>query len=399
MADIRPFRACRPAPDLTAEIAALPYDVYSREEARAYVKDHPGSFLSIDRAETTLPEEIDIYDDRVYRQAGDLLHSWIDRGRFVQDETPCYYVYAQTMGGRTQTGIVACASIDDYNNNIIKKHENTRADKEQDRIRHVDACSAQTGPIFLCYRSDDVISSVVSRVTAAVPAADFVSEGEVRNQVWVISDPDDCEKIRKAFAGIDSIYIADGHHRCASAVRVGELRRKQNPSWTGEEDFNFFLSVLFPEDELRIMDYNRVVHDLNGLTPAAFMEKVEEICEIHPAEDPAGAAPVPTRKGEIGMYLDSHWYLLSVKPEYQSEDPVAGLDVSILQDRILAPVLGIGDPKTDTRIEFTGGIRGTKILEQKADAFSGVAFLMHPTSIGELFDVADAGRLMPPKST
>lgn len=399
MADIRPFRACRPAPGLTAEIAALPYDVYSREEARAYVKDHPGSFLSIDRAETTLPEGIDIYDDRVYRQAGDLLHSWIDQGRFVQDEAPCYYVYAQTMGGRTQTGIVACASIDDYNNNIIKKHENTRADKEQDRIRHVDACSAQTGPIFLCYRSDDVISSVVSRVTATAPAADFVSEGEVRNQVWVISDPDDCEKIRRAFAGIDSIYIADGHHRCASAVRVGELRRKQNPGWTGEEDFNFFLSVLFPEDELRIMDYNRVVHDLNGLTPADFMEKVAEICEIRPAGDPAGAAPVPAAKGEIGMYLDGRWYLLTVKPAFRSEDPVAGLDVSILQDRILAPVLGIGDPKTDTRIEFTGGIRGTKILEEKADAFKGVAFLMHPTSIGELFDVADAGRLMPPKST
>jgi len=399
MADIRPFRACRPAPDLTAEIAALPYDVYSREEARAYVKDHPGSFLSIDRAETTLPEEIDIYDDRVYRQAGDLLHSWIDRGRFVQDETPCYYVYAQTMGGRTQTGIVACASIDDYNNNIIKKHENTRADKEQDRIRHVDACNAQTGPIFLCYRSNEVISSIVGRTTKGAPAADFVSEGNVRNRVWVIADPEDCAKIREAFAGIDSIYIADGHHRCASAVRVGELHRKQNPDFTGEEDFNFFLSVLFPEDQLKIMDYNRVVHDLNGFAPDTFLDKVSEVCEIGKDASPAGQPAFPSEKGEIGMYLDGSWYSLKIRPEFRSDDPVKGLDVSILQNRILAPVLGIGDPKTDTRIEFTGGIRGTKPLEEKADAFQGVSFLMYPTSIGELFAVADAGLLMPPKST
>lgn len=220
MADIRPFAACRPAPGLEAEIAALPYDVYSRAEARAYVADHPGSFLAIDRAETTLPQDIDIYDERVYRRAGELLKDWIMRARFVQDGTPCYYLYAQTMGGRTQTGIVACASIDDYDNNVIKKHENTRADKEQDRICHVDACSAQTGPIFLCYRPDPVIEKIVRKTKASKPVCDFLSEGEVRNQVWIISDPDDCAAVRSAFAGIDSIYIADGHHRCASAVRV-----------------------------------------------------------------------------------------------------------------------------------------------------------------------------------
>lgn len=399
MADIRPFSAVRPARGLEAEIAALPYDVYSRSEAREYVAAHPGSFLSIDRAETTLPQEIDLYDDRVYQHASEVLHDWIREGRFVQDDRPCYYVYAQTMKGRTQTGIVACASIDDYEHNVIKKHENTRADKEKDRICHVDACSAQTGPIFLCYRPDAVISGIVEKTVARDPACDFISEGDVRNRVWVIDDAQDCGSIRAAFAAIDSIYIADGHHRCASAVRVGQLRRQQNPGFSGEEDFNYFLSVLFPENELKIMDYNRVVHDLNGLTPAAFMEKVTEICEVLPAEQSDGAAPVPAAKGEICMYLAGSWYLLRIRPEFRSEDPVAGLDVSILQDRILGPVLGIADPKTDTRIEFVGGIRGTKELEDKADAFGGVSFLMHPTALGELFAVADAGRLMPPKST
>lgn len=432
MADIRPFAACRPAPGLEAEIAALPYDVYSRAEARAYVAAHPGSFLAIDRAETTLPQDVDIYDERVYRRAGELLQDWIARRRFVQDRTPCYYLYAQTMGGRTQTGIVACASIDDYDNNVIKKHENTRADKEKDRICHVDACSAQTGPIFLCYRPNPVIEKIVKKTKSSEPVCDFLSEGEIRNQVWIISDPDDCAAVRTAFAGIGSIYIADGHHRCASAVRVGKLRRQQNPDYTGEEEFNYFLSVLFPENELSIMDYNRVVHDLNGLTPENLLDQISKICEITgPDKNPAAASgspdadspnadssnkgteagsdpytqcrsasPIfPSEKGEIGMYLAENWYLLRIRPQYRSQDPVAGLDVSILQDRILAPILGIGDPKTDTRIDFVGGIRGTEELQKRADAYHGVSFLMYPTSIGELFAVADAGRLMPPKST
>ena len=398
MADIRPFCACRPAAGLESEIAALPYDVFSRTEAREYVASHPGSFLAIDRAETSMPPEMDIYDERVYEHARDLLTDWIRQGRFVQDTAPCYYVYAQTMDGRTQTGIVACSSIDDYDAGVIKKHENTRADKEKDRICHVDACSTQTGPIFLCYRPNACIDEVVKKAASGVPACDFVSDGNIRNRVWIISDPSDCEKIRHAFAGIDSIYIADGHHRCASAVRVGKMRREENPGYTGEEEFNYFLSVLFPENELKIMDYNRVVHDLNGLSADAFLEKTEKICEIiRPENDQT--APIPAAKGQIGMYLQGRWYLLKIRPEYRNDDPVAGLDVSILQDRILAPVLGIGDPKTDSRIEFVGGIRGTKELQDKADAMHGVSFLMHPTSLGELFDVADAGRLMPPKST
>ena len=398
MADIRPFRALRPADGLESEIAALPYDVYSRSEAREYVASHPGSFLAIDRAETTMPADMDIYDSRVYLHARDLLTDWIRRERFVQDSTPCYYVYAQTMDGRTQTGIVACSSIDDYDAGVIKKHENTRADKEKDRICHVDACSAQTGPIFLCYRQNASIDAVVKKTTGGAPVCDFISDGNIRNRVWVISDPDDCGAIRGAFDGIDSIYIADGHHRCASAVRVGKLRRQQNPGYTGEEEFNYFLSVLFPENELKIMDYNRVVHDLNGLSCGEFLDKVKEVCDIHNPED-SKKAPVPARKGQIGMYLEGHWYLLTIRPELMTDDPVDGLDVSLLQDHLLGPVLGIGDPKTDSRIEFVGGIRGTKELEDKADAMQGVSFLMHPTSLGELFDVADAGRLMPPKST
>lgn len=398
MADIRPFCACRPAAGLESEIAALPYDVYSRAEAREYVSSHPGSFLAIDRAETTMPPEMDIYDDRVYKHASELLSEWIREGRFVQDRTPCYYVYAQTMDGRTQTGIVACSSIDDYDSGVIKKHENTRADKEKDRICHVDACSAQTGPIFLCYRQNCSIDAVVKKTTAQEPACDFLSEGNVRNRIWIISEPGDCETIRNAFDSIDSIYIADGHHRCASAVRVGKMRRQINPGYTGEEEFNYFLSVLFPENELKIMDYNRVVHDLNGLSGEEFLAKVKEICDIHCPDD-SRTVPVPAHKGEIGMYLEGQWYLLRIRPEMMSEDPVEGLDVSLLQDRILGPFLGIGDPKTDSRIEFVGGIRGTKELQDKADAMHGVSFLMYPTSIGELFDVADAGRLMPPKST
>ncbi len=398
MADIRPFCACRPAAGLESEIAALPYDVYSRAEAREYVSSHPGSFLAIDRAETTMPPEMDIYDDRVYKHASELLSEWIREGRFVQDRTPCYYVYAQTMDGRTQTGIVACSSIDDYDSGVIKKHENTRADKEKDRICHVDACSAQTGPIFLCYRQNCSIDAVVKKTTAQEPTCDFLSEGNVRNRIWIISEPGDCETIRNAFDSIDSIYIADGHHRCASAVRVGKMRRQINPGYTGEEEFNYFLSVLFPENELKIMDYNRVVHDLNGLSGEEFLAKVKEICDIHCPDD-SRTVPVPAHKGEIGMYLEGQWYLLRIRPEMMSEDPVEGLDVSLLQDRILGPFLGIGDPKTDSRIEFVGGIRGTKELQDKADAMHGVSFLMYPTSIGELFDVADAGRLMPPKST
>ena len=416
MADIRPFCAYRPAPGMESRIAALPYDVYNREEAAAEVRRNPDSFLAIDRAETGFGPEVDTYSEEVYRRAAGLLREWIRQGKFVQEERPCYYLYELTMDGRSQTGIVACASIDDYRNNVIKKHENTRADKEQDRIRHVDVCNMQTGPIFLAYRSDEVLRRMISAVKKEEPACAFVSEDGIGHRVWVIMEEGSTEEepsiydgneiyygIRRQFEQMDSVYIADGHHRCASAVKVGLKRREANPDYTGEEEFNYFLSVLFPDDELHIMDYNRVVRDLNGCGKEEFLEKVSEYFLVESAPE----APYrPGRKGQFGMYLDGAWYLLTARPEILSEDAVDGLDVSLLQNHLLGPILGIRDPKTDKRIDFVGGIRGLKELErrvqteqEKGGTGLAVAFSMYPTSMAELFAVADAGRLMPPKST
>lgn len=396
MAVIKPFGAYRPAPGKESEIAALPYDVYNREEACEVVKNNPGSFLAIDRAETSFSADVDTYAPEVYAKAHDLLWGWIKEGRFVQDEKPCYYLYEQVMDGRSQKGIVACASIDDYQNNIIKKHENTRADKEQDRINHVDICSAQTGPIFLAYRTNEVIQKVVSATVAEKPVYDFVSEDGITHRVWVISEDSYIKTIADTFAGIQEIYIADGHHRCASAVKVGLKRRAENPSFTGEEEFNYFLSVLFPADELSIMDYNRVVKDLNGYTKEEFIAKISECFDV---KEVGTDCFKPTKKGEFGMYLDDIWYCLTAHEDIKSEDAVKGLDVSILQDYLLNPVLGIEDPKTDKRIDFVGGIRGLKELERRVHKDMTVAFSMYPTSIYELFGVADADLLMPPKST
>ncbi len=396
MAKITPFRAFRPARGLEAKIAALPYDVYSREEARDYVAEHPDSFLAIDRAESGLPEEVGTYDDAVYERAKALLEQRMEDGSFVQDPEDCYYLYEQTWQGRSQTGIAACASIDDYLQGVIKKHENTVEAKEQDRIRHVDICNAQTGPIFLAYRENADIDAVTQKVRENPPVCDFVSEGEVRNRVWVIREREEVSRIRDAFASIDRIYIADGHHRAASAVKVGLKRRSEHPDYTGDEEFNRFLCVLFPENELKILDYNRVVKDLHGLSRAEILEKLRPNFNVMPYRKNIAE---PSAKGEIGMYLDHSWFLLTAKNNVKSGDAVKGLDVSILQDRVLGPVFGITDPRTDARIEFVGGIRGTKELMQRADASEGAAFLMYPTSIRELFAVADAGKLMPPKST
>jgi len=396
MAVIKPFSAYRPAPGKESEIAALPYDVYNREEACEVVKNNPGSFLAIDRAETAFSTDVDTYAPEVYAKAHDLLWGWIKEGRFVQEEKPCYYLYEQVMDGRSQKGIVACASIDDYQNNIIKKHENTRADKEQDRINHVDICSAQTGPIFLAYRTNEAIQKVVAATVAEKPVYDFVSEDGITHRVWVIAADEFISTIADTFAGIQEIYIADGHHRCASAVKVGLKRRAENPAFTGEEEFNYFLSVLFPADELSIMDYNRVVKDLNGYSKEEFMAKISECFDI---KEVGTECYKPAKKGEFGMYLDDVWYCLTAHENIKSEDAVKGLDVSILQDYLLNPVLGISDPKTDKRIDFVGGIRGLKELERRVHKDMTVAFSMYPTSIYELFGVADADLLMPPKST
>lgn len=396
MADIRPFQAYRPAAGLESEIAALPYDVYNREEAAEEVKKHPGSFLAIDRAETQFAPEVDTYADCVYEKAHDLLWQWIREGRFVREDKPCYYIYEQVMEGRSQKGIVACASIDDYQNQVIKKHENTRADKEQDRIRHVDVCEAQTGPIFLAYRSQAPLQQVIDRVTAGEALYDFTAPDGITHRVWVVWEEEQMGIIRDTFAGMEQIYIADGHHRCASAVKVGLRRRENNSAHTGEEEYNFFLSVLFSAEELKILDYNRVVKDLNGYEKDAFLEKIREKFSV---ECLGESSYRPRKKYEYGMYLEGEWYRLTAHEDIRSKDAVEGLDVSILQDHLLAPVLGIGDPKTDRRIDFVGGIRGLEELERRVRTDMQVAFALYPTSIYELFDVADAGRLMPPKST
>ncbi len=396
MADIKPFAAYRPAAGRESEIAALPYDVYSREEACAEVSAHPSSFLAIDRAETQFPDSVGTYDDCVYEKAAELLNNAIKDGSFVQDETPCYYLYEQVMNGRVQTGIVACASIDDYQNEVIKKHENTRKDKQIDRIRHVDSCDAQTGPIFLCYREDSVISETVAKVKSSAPYAEFISEGEIHNRLWVIRDPEDVEVIQTRFSGIDKIYIADGHHRCASAVEVGLKRRAQKPDYTGEEEFNYFLCVLFPKEELMIMDYNRVVENLFGYTPEEFLIELSHLFMI---TERGKERVKPGRKSDFGLYMNGKWYLLRLKDRFKREDPVDGLDVSILQDNVLRPILGIEDPRTDSRIRFVGGIRGLEELERLVDGGAAAAFSLYPTSMDELLDVADAGRLVPPKST
>lgn len=396
MADVRPFRAIRPKKGLEERIAALPYDVFNSQEARREVEKEPLSFLRIDRAETAFPADFNMYDERVYQAAHDMLWEQILRGDFVQEDSDCYYLYSQTMNGRTQTGIAACASVEDYQNAVIKKHENTREEKEEDRIRHVDACDAQTGPIFLAYRANETIRSITEATMEKEPVYRFTSEDGVTHRIWVIDSGEQIEQIRKAFANTGAVYIADGHHRCASAVKVGLRRREKNPDFTGEEAYNFFLSVLFPDEELLIMDYNRVVKDLNGYQEEEFLEKLQKDFLV---EKTGTEAYKPDAKGRFGMYLHGSWYCLKSREHLFSEDPVKNLDVSILQDAILNPLLGIQNPKTDKRIDFVGGIRGMKELEKRAQTDMEIAFSMFPTSIEELFAVADAGRLMPPKST
>ena len=395
MAVVKPFLCVRPKQELVSKVAALPYDVYNRQEACDEVIKEPLSFLKIDRAETQFDDSVDTYDARVYEKAKELLEDMIADGTFITDEDRAYFIYELTMDGRTQTGIVACSSIDDYNNNVIKKHENTRADKEIDRITHVDTCNAQTGPIFLAYRANSVINEEVEIASKNEPIYNFMSDDNIKHTVWKISDRGSIKKIQDAFANINEIYIADGHHRAASAVKVGLKRRELNPAFTGKEEYNFFLSVLFPDEQLMIMPYNRVVKDLNGNSKEIFLEKVSESFTIEKKEEGVS----PSQKATFGMYLDHEWYLLTASKKIISDDPVNGLDVAVLQDNLFAPILGIIDPKTDKRIDFVGGIRGLKELERRTENDMKVAFSMYPTSIEELFAVADANKLMPPKST
>lgn len=397
MANIRPFQCIRPDETKADRVAALPYDVYNREEAKKEVQREPLSFLQIDRAETAFDDSVSTYAPEVYQKAKELLEQMIENHTFVCDNSRCYYVYELVMNGRSQTGIVACASIDDYQNNVIKKHENTREEKEIDRINHVDICSAQTGPIFLAYRSEAVINQIVEETKQKKPLYYFTAVDGIAHHVWKIDEKEKVDALQTAFGKIDSIYIADGHHRAASAVKVGLKRRKENPEYKGEEEFNFFLSVLFPHDQLMIMDYNRAVTDLNGNTPEEFMSKIKKNFDLVLL---GTTAQKPQKKGQVTMYLEGKWYELSAKEELLSiKDPVLSLDVSLLQNYLLEPVLGIKDPRTDRRIDFIGGIRGLSELERRCNEDMKVAFCMYPTSITELFSVSDANMLMPPKST
>lgn len=397
MAEIRPFVCVRPAEELASRVAALPYDVYNRQEAKEEVQREPLSFLKIDRAETNFDDSVDTYAPEVYQKAKELLQKDKQEGVYITDEDRSYYIYQLVMDGRPQTGLVACSSVDDYMNHVIKKHENTREDKEIDRITHVDTCSAQTGPIFLAYRSDKGIHDIVaSYVENETPIYDFTAVDGIAHRVWKIAKKEDVDAIYKAFQNIQQIYIADGHHRTASAVKVGLKRRQENPGYTGEEEFNYFLSVLFPHDELRILDYNRTVKDLNGRSLTQFLEEISKNFIVEKAEGQVR----PEKKGTFGMYTEGQWYHLTAKPElFEGKDAVGSLDVSVLQDYLLGPVLGIGDPRTDQRIDFIGGIRGLSELEKRVDSDMKISFSMYPTSITELFDVADQELLMPPKST
>ncbi|MBO4217322.1 MAG: DUF1015 domain-containing protein [Clostridia bacterium] len=396
MATVRPFCAVRPAPRYAEGAAALPYDVMNSEEARAYVEGKPYSFMRIDRAEINFDRSKDPYSQDVYEEASRRLHSLVKEGVYVKDGKPAFYVYRQIMNGREQTGVVGCASVDDYINNVVKKHELTLAKKEDDRCNHVDFCNANTGPIFLTYRPDAAIKSVVEKVKTGEPLYDFTADG-VRQTVWIADGDGDIETIESAFAKKDALYIADGHHRCASAVRVARKRRVQFPDYTGEEEFNFFLSVLFPSDELEIMDYNRVVSDLNGLSDGEFIERIKKDLDVSPL---TGRPERIAERHTFGMYLSGKWYKLTAKPgTWDESDVISRLDVSILQDLILTPVLGIGDPRTDKRIDFVGGIRGLAVLEERCKTDMKVAFAMCPTSLSDLMSIADAGRIMPPKST
>ena len=397
MAVIRPFCAVRPAVEYADKVAALPYDVYNRAEAKKEVEREPLSFLAIDRAETQFEDSVSVYAPEVYAKAKELFEERISQGIFVEDKQSAYYIYQLEMNGRTQTGIAACASVDDYLDGTIKKHENTREEKEQDRIRHVDTLSAQTGPIFLAYRSQATINQLVSKIMETQePLYDFTAADGIAHRMWKVTE-EAVTTLQEAFAGIQEIYIADGHHRAASAVKVGLKRRKEHPDYDGTEEFNYFLSVVFPYDQLKILAYNRVVHDLNGMDEHAFIASLKFNFELMIMP---GFPCKPVEKHCMGMYVGGNWYHLKAWEDvYEKKDVVGQLDVSILQKKVLTPILGIGDPRTDQRIRFVGGSHKLSELAEIADKTGGVAFAMFPTAMEDLMQIADENKLMPPKST
>ncbi len=396
MARIQPFRAWRPRPELAAKVASPPYDVLNSDEAREMAKDNPLSFLHVVKPEIDLPKGTDVYAPEVYAKGAENLKRLMDDGVLERDAEPSLYLYRQRMGDHVQTGLVAGASVDEYEADLIKKHEHTRRVKEDDRTRHIDTLDANTGPVFLTYKARPEVDALVARLTAAAPVYDFVAPDGIQHVMWVVSGPTDRDALVAAFAKVPELYVADGHHRSAAGTRIRALRRKANPNHLGTEPYNYFLSVIFPDDQMMILDYNRVVRDLDGRSVPAFLDAVRERFGVTPVEDGR-----PDRARCFGMYLDGQWYRLSAAAgTFPADDPVRSLDVAILQDNLLAPILGIGDPRSDERVDFVGGIRGLGELERLVDSGAwAVAFAVHPTSIDQLFSVADAGTVMPPKST
>ncbi len=393
---IRPFAALRPAPGRAQEVIAPPYDVLDTDEARALAQGRPWSFLHISKPEIDLPRGTDPYAPEVYAKAAENLERMLRAGILRRDETACYYAYRLVMGEHVQTGIVAVASVAAYDSNRIRKHEYTRPDKEDDRVRQITALNAQTGPVLLAHPPAPEVDALLAAATARAPDADAISETNVRHSLWVIREAELIRELTARFDAMPALYIADGHHRSAAASRVCAARRAANPQHTGEESYNYFLAVIFPAQQMQILDYNRVVRDLNGLSAPDFLKRLAAAFTV----EPAAAAVKPGQTGEFGMYLAGRWYRLRIQPQLVPADPVERLDVSLLQNHLIAPVLGISDPRRDKRIDFVGGIRGLSELERRVDAGEmAVAFSLHPTSMAQLMAVADAGRVMPPKST
>ncbi len=399
MASVKPFYAIRPNKELCEKVACLPYDVMNREEAKEMAKGNEYSFLHIVRSEIDLDDSVNAYDKIVYKTARENLDSFIEKGILKKDEKPMYYIYRQIMNGRVQTGIVAITSVDEYLDGTIKKHEFTRPEKELDRINNFDYCDANTEPIFLTYRKNDNINKIVNDwIKFHNPTYNFTSNDGITHIFWPICDDKVNDNLIKLFNGVDFLYIADGHHRTASSAKVSLKRREEHKDYKGDEEFNFFMSVIFPDEDLFIMDYNRVVKDLNSLSKEEFLEKISEKFEI--SEYAGEGQYKPSEKHTFGMYLDNKWYCLKAKPgSFDEKDVVGRLDVSILQKNLLNPILSIEDPRVDKRIDFVGGIRGLKELEDRCHKDMKVAFSMYPTTMEDLLSIADANEIMPPKST
>ena len=397
MAVFKPFKAFRPTSNKAKDVAAYPYDVVNSDEAREIVKGNPDSFLRVGKPEVDLDPTISLYDAEVYAKGKENLGRLIDDGIIVEDASPCFYVYSLTMNGRTQNGLVGCASVEDYWNDVIKKHEYTRKQKEQDRCEHVRITNAHTGPIFLTYKDDSAINALIARIKINTPDNDHVANDGIRHQTWLIDGKEDIDFIQNTLSEVPSFYVADGHHRSAAAAIVGKERREANPNHTGNENYNRFLAVLFPASELYIMDYNRLVVDLNGNSVSEFLDKVAEKFTVVKSVTKVA----PSKKGEFGFYSEGNWYKLNIKTELvDANDPVESLDVALLQKHVLDNLLAIEDPRTDERIDFVGGIRGLDELVRRVDnGEMKAAVSMFPTSIEELMNIADAGRVMPPKST